>query len=58
VVSNAGVTDGAAVEALVLARSLDLAYPQAAARLATSPTVIAATDHLLTAGPTRGPRLT
>ena len=58
VVGNAGVTDGAAVEALVLARSLDLAYPQAAARLATSPSVIAATDHLLTAGPTRGPRLT
>jgi len=57
-VARAGVSDGAAVEALLAARGLDLAYPQAAARLATSPTVMARTDQLLSAGPTRGPRLT
>ena len=58
VVATAGATDGAAVEALLLARGLDLAYPQAAARVATSPTVLARTDQLIATGPTRGRRLT
>lgn len=53
VVGRAGVSDGAAVGALLAARSLDLAHPRAAAGLATSPTVMARTDQLLPAGPTR-----
>ena len=57
VVATAGATDGAAVEALLLARGLDLVHPQAAARLATSPTVLTRTDQILQGGPTRGPRL-
>jgi hypothetical protein len=56
VVGNAGVSDGEAVGALLAARGLDLASPRAAARMATSPTVMAATDQLIArTGPTRGP---
>jgi hypothetical protein len=56
-VARAGVSDGSAVQALLAARGLDLTCPAAAARVATSPTVMARTDQLLSAV-TRGPRLT
>lgn len=51
-----GLSDVDAVGALMEVHVLGQEMPRAAARLVTSPTVMARTDVLLNGGPTRGPR--
>jgi hypothetical protein len=51
-----GISTSDAVRALMEVHVLGQDRPRAAARLVTSPTVMARTDALLNAGPTRGPR--